>query len=189
MALEETLYTHLTAINEAFEEVDGELPARLERVRSFARTAVHSVAPGEDNSVEGICKRIDKLRDAKTAADFAYDFGETVAVNDANEEEAAGVRRLQMRSHDVQRWLAVHAAALTAIIGGQPETVIPIRAEDNWNIQTTAAQVVEVLTAAIERGAVLLYYGANLKAAVRAAEDPTTVDIVNGWPFDPVAEE
>lgn len=57
-----------------------------------------------------------------------------------------------------------------------------MRAEDNWNIQTTAPQVLQVLAAMITHGSALLFHGGALKSAIRSAEDPASIDIMDGWP-------
>ena len=61
---------------------------------------------------------------------------------------------------------------------------LPMRAEDNWNIQTTAALVLQVLAAMTAHASALLFHGGALKSQVRAAADPTSVDWMIGWPGD-----
>lgn len=133
---------------------------------------------------EDICRQIDAERDRRTALDFAYDFGATPAVDDSGAQIAAGERLLQMRPEDQRNWQALQGAALTAIVSGAPDTTLPMRAEDNWNIQTTAAQVLQVLAAMTAHGADLLFHGGALKSQVRAAVDPSSVDWMSGWPGD-----
>ena len=128
------------------------------------------------------CAQVDAERDRRMAQDFAYDFGETPAVNDAGEEIAAGERLLQMTPLDRANWQTLQGAALTAVISGAAETVLPMRAEDNWNIKTTAFQVLQVLAAMTQHGAALLFAGGAIKSAIRAAEDPASIDITEGWP-------
>lgn len=69
-------------------------------------------------------------------------------------------------------------------MSGAPDTVLPMRAEDNWNIQTTAAQVLQVLAAMTAHASALLFHGGSLKSQVRAAADPVSVDWMTGWPGD-----
>jgi len=135
-------------------------------------------------TAEDICRQIDAERDRRTALDFAYDFGATPAVDDGGAQIAAGERLLQMRPEDQRNWQALQGAALTAIVSGAPDTTLPMRAEDNWNIQTTAAQVLQVLAAMTAHGADLLFHGGALKSQVRAADDPASVDWMTGWPGD-----
>lgn len=135
-------------------------------------------------TAEDICRQIDAERDRRTALDFAYDFGATPAVDDSGAQIAAGERLLQMRPEDQRNWQALQGAALTAIVSGAPDTTLPMRAEDNWNIQTTAAQVLQVLAAMTAHASALLFHGGALKSKVRAAADPSSVDWMTGWPGD-----
>ena len=132
-------------------------------------------------TADDICRQIDAERDRRTAEDFAYDFGETLALDDTGAEIAAGVRQLQMRPEDQRNWQALQGAALTAVVSGAPEAVLPMRAEDNWNIQTTALQVLQVLSAMTAKGAALLFHGGALKSQQRAAY-PVIIDRMEGWP-------
>ncbi|MCO8030511.1 hypothetical protein NI454_11180 [Brevundimonas diminuta] len=64
-----------------------------------------------------------------------------------------------MRPEDQRNWQALQGAALTAIVSGAPDTTPPLRAEHNWNIQTTATQVLQVLAAMTAHAPVLLFHG------------------------------
>jgi hypothetical protein len=132
--------------------------------------------------VERLCAAVDAERDRRLAQDFAYDFGATLALDDTGAEISAGVRLLQMRPSDRANWQTLQGAALTAVVSGQPDAILPMRAEDNWNIQTTAAQALHVLAAMTAHGSALLFAGGVIKSAVRAADDPAAVDILAGWP-------
>ncbi len=135
-----------------------------------------------ESLIDRLCRAVDDERDRRTALDFPYDFGATPAINGAGDQIEAGERHLQMRPADRANWQALQGAALTAVVIGAPETLLPLRAEDNWNVQTTAAQVLMVLAAMTAHGSALLFHGTGLKEAVRAAADPTSVDIMAGWP-------
>lgn len=162
------------------------LPAHIDRALRFSSTMASTLAPAEpampEQVVASLCAAVDAERDRRLALDFTYDFGETPAVDDGGVEIEAGERHLQMRESDRANWQALQGAALTAIVSGQPNTVLPMRAEDNWNIQTTATQVLQVLAAMTAHGAALLFHGGALKSAIRAAEDPASIDILTGWP-------
>ena len=132
-------------------------------------------------TVEQLCAAIDAERDRRMALDFAHDFGATPALDDTGAEIEAGVRLMQMRPEDQRNWQALQGAALTAVVSGAPETILPMRAEDNWNIQTTALQVLAVLAAMTAKGAGLLFHGGALKSQQRAIY-PEAVDISTGWP-------
>lgn len=162
------------------------LPAHIDRALRFSSTMASTLAPPEPLTPEqvmaSLCAAVDVERDRRLALDFTYDFGETPAVDDGGVEIEAGERQLQMRESDRANWQALQGAALTAIVSGQPNTVLPMRAEDNWNIRTTATQVLQVLAAMTAHGAALLFHGGALKSAILAAEDPASVDVLTGWP-------
>jgi hypothetical protein len=143
------------------------LPPHIDRALRFSSTMSSTLAPPEPPTAEQVvvrlCSAVDAERDRRAALDFSYDFGETAAFDDDGQGIAAGIRQLQMREADRANWQALQGAALTAVVSGQPDLVMPMRAEDNWNIQTTATQVLQVL----------------------AAMDPTSVNIMAGWPEQP----
>jgi hypothetical protein len=137
------------------------------------------------SDVDAVCAAVDRERDRRLALDFTYDFGATPAVNDAGETIAAGSRALQMAPQNRADWQTVHGLALAAVVAGSPNAVIPLRAEDNWNIQTPAIQVLACLAAAALRGSAIVFYGGALKTAIRAAEDEAALDAIDievGWP-------
>lgn len=162
------------------------LPAQIERALRFSAIMAATLAPAEPltpaEAVARLCVAVDTERDRRLALDFTYDFGETPAVDDGGVEIEAGVRHLQMRESDRANWQALQGAALTAIVSGQPGTLLPMRAEDNWNIQTTATQALQVLAAMTAHGATLLFHGGALKSAIRAAEEPASINIMTDWP-------
>ena len=146
-----------------------------------AHGIVRTEVPAPMLSVDQLCALIDAERDRRTAEDFAHDFGETLALDDSGAEIAAGVRLLQMRPEDQRNWQALQGAALTAVVSGAPDTILPMRAEDNWNVQTTALQVLGVLAAMTAKGSRLLFHGGALKSQQRAAY-PVIIDRMEGWP-------
>lgn len=194
-ALKADLRERFSAISAILDTAAGDtalfpegLPIDLDRVQRYARMITPQLAPANvdpetlEQAKARLCAAVDAERDRRTALDFAHDFGAIPALNGAGEEIEAGVRHLQMRDADRARWQALQGAALTAIVSGQPDALMPMRAEDNWNIQTTATQVLSVLAAMTAHGAALLFFGARLKDAIRASEEPETVDIASGWP-------
>lgn len=133
-----------------------------------------------------ILTAIDTERDRRQQLDFAYDFGDTPAINPAKETVTAGVKALQMRFDPDQRnWQALQSQAVVAVIMGQPEALAPMRVEDNWNVQTSALQVLEVTAAMVARNGAILFFGGDLKDQVRAAATGSALDAINiniGWP-------
>lgn len=132
--------------------------------------------------IEAKCKQVDIERDLRIANDFLYDFGETVAIDDFGVQIAAGIRALQMKDKDRNFWETLRGSALTAVVSGVPATVMYMRSADNWNIQTTAIQVLQVLAAASQRGALLVSHAGSLKSQLRTSNDPASIDITAGWP-------
>lgn len=136
----------------------------------------------------------DAERDRRQQMDFSFDFAaldpELQALDDAGEAIAAGERSLQMRPEDRANWGDLQAQAMLAVMNGAPSALMPMRAEDNWNIQTTAAQVLVVTSAMFARNAELLFFAAGRKSAGRAAiaaNDGEALDAIiatveAGWP-------
>lgn len=133
-----------------------------------------------------LLRAIDAERDRRQQLDFVQDFGELEAVNDALQTIAAGTRQLQMRfDRDQLNWQALQSQALLATVAGHGDAVLPMRAEDNWNIQTQASDVLNVTTAMFARNAQILFFAAGLKTQVRAASTGAALDALNilvGWP-------
>lgn len=129
---------------------------------------------------------IDAERDRRQQLDVVYDFGEIVAIDDAGQSAQAGGKALQMRFEPDQRnWLGLQSQALAAVISGQGEMVMPMRAEDNWNVQTSAMQVLGATAALFARNAAVLFHGGGLKTQVRNAASGSAldaIDILAGWP-------
>jgi hypothetical protein len=128
---------------------------------------------------------LDGERDRRQRLDFVYDFGATMAIDDFAEEIEAGERSLQMGPEDQKNWMVLQGQALAAAAAGSPGAVLPMRAEDNWNVQTTAAQVLTVTSAMVLRNSQLLFFAGGLKSQVRAAEDLAELDAIDlstGWP-------
>lgn len=135
-----------------------------------------------EKTVEELCAEVDAERDRRNQSDFNYHFVDTLAINDHGEAIDAGVRAFQMSLSDQLNWNVLRGEALSAIISDQGNVIMPMRAEDNWNVQTTAQQTLAVLSAMTQRGSLLLFYGGMLKSQLRQAEDPSAIDIYAGWP-------
>lgn len=139
-----------------------------------------------DERKAALLAAIDAERDRRQQLDVTYDFGEIVAIDDAGNEAPAGQKALQMRFEPDQRnWLGLQSQALAAVITGQGEMVMPMRAEDNFNVQTTALQVLGASAAMVARNAAILFFGGQLKTQVRNASTAAALDAINiniGWP-------
>lgn len=128
---------------------------------------------------------IEAERAERQAQDFAWDFDGLTALDDYEHSAAAGVRYLQCRPLDIDNWMALYARADSLARRGYGAVTVPMRCEDNWNVQTTADQVIEVLDALFDRNAGLLFYAGRLKTQVRDATDVATVVAVRHaaeWP-------
>lgn len=123
-------------------------------------------------TAESICRRIDAERDRRQQLDFPWDFGATPALDDMGRETPAGVRSLQMGLRNQSDWQGLHAFALAAVVSGQPERLLPMRCDDNANVQTGAVQVLTVLQAAALRNSRLVFIGGALKTQVRMSAHP-----------------
>ena len=129
---------------------------------------------------------IDAERDRRQQLDVVYDFGDIEAIDDDNAVTVAGAKALQMRFDPDQRnWLGLQSQALAAVITGQGGMTMPMRAEDNYNVQTTAMQVLGATAALFARNAAILFHGGSLKTQVRNASNGAALDAINisiGWP-------
>lgn len=133
-------------------------------------------------TAEDICRQIDAERDRRQALDFEYDFGDAVAILDDGSQERAGFRSLQMAERNKRDWMGQHGRALAAMNRGEPNTTIFIRAEDNANLMVPAWMWIEAFEAGSDRDERLMAYGGSRKSEVRAAADPSSVNISDGWP-------
>lgn len=174
MSLEETLSLHLAAMTATFDGVEGELPARLERIRSFARNAGQTVLPVIDNSAEAICSRIDKERDRRIDGGFDWQG-----------------HRFQSRPSDRENLLGAAQLAIAAIGAGvqrdnlrwvNPDADFVWITEANDLVPLDAFQVVQLFQIGVAYKTALTFFARTLKDQVLSAEDPTTVEIDTGWP-------
>lgn len=133
-------------------------------------------------SVDQICRSIDAERDRRMEEDYEYDFGDILAQDDFGNIVPAGKRSLQMKPLDRDNWTTLQGLALTAVISGQVNQIMPMRVEDNFNVLTTSVQVLTVLAKVTEDRSKILFYGGALKQHVRASDDPHSIDITVGWP-------
>lgn len=165
-------------INEAPPAPEGQITVSTEL--QLIEGVVHRVATYEPVPLAQIeaqeLRAIDAERDARQQEDFLYDFGDTLAFDDERtamgpghgQEIAAGIRALQMKPEDQDNWTRLHGLALGVPEASRGGVVMPMRAEDNWNIQTTAADVVAVYAAGVMRGSEILFFAGALKSQVRA---------------------
>lgn len=137
----------------------------------------------------------DVRRDELCAAPFAYDFGSTIALTaqgmPAEQSAPAGVRELQCRPLDLDNWGKLYSRASRLVAQDLGAAIIPMRCEDNWNVQTTANQVLAALDSLFDRNAGLLFYGGAIKDLGDLATDSAAMDAVEAilaqWAHAPSA--
>lgn len=139
-------------------------------------------------------KAIDEAFQAHNTANFPWDFGAIEAVDDLGVSVGpAGVRSLQIRDlEDKTNWTAAHTVAMAAVALGAPETIVPLKCDDNVWVQTTALQAMQVLAlgdgpviSLFQRQAAnLARYGALKKPCADAVDqaDLDAIDEADGWP-------
>lgn len=173
--IEENIAAALQAINDEFEGIDeSEIPARLSTIMRFSRTAIHSVARPDDNSVSAIKSRIDKMRDARIDGGFSW-----------NE------MRFQSRPSDRENIMGAAQLAMGFIAaGGDPSSLRWANPDadfewilaDNGRTNMGALDVIALFQAGVAFKSEQTFYARALKDAVEAADDPLDVNIVDGWP-------
>lgn len=131
--------------------------------------------------INSLCTLVDIERDKWMARDYRHNFGDIQAVDDFGVMTSAGIRYLQVSEKDISNWQTIHGLAIAAIISGQPTTIVPMRVEDNWNVLTTALQVVSTLTDMTKYYSDILFFGGRLKSQIRVSEDPRSIDIYTPW--------
>jgi len=174
--------------------VEANPPGQKQRIVSTELRAINGL-PVEVHLLElvpiderkaAMIRAVDAERDRRQQLDLVYDFGPTVAIDDDLNEQVAGPRALQMAfTPDQRNWQALQSTALAAVVAGQGDAILPMRAEDNWNVQTTATQVLQATAAMVARNAPILFYGGSLKSQVRGAPTHEALDAINimvGWP-------
>jgi hypothetical protein len=138
--------------------------------------------------------QVDAVYEQKNTANFAWDFGSIEALDDLETSVGpAGIRSLQIRGiEDKTNWTAIHTAATAAVLAGNPGALVPIKCDDNVWVQTTALDVLTVLTVGqaghmallTRQSANLARYGALKKLVADAVTqaDLDAIDLAAGWP-------
>lgn len=76
-------------------------------------------------------------------------------------------------------------SALSATMAGVPWSLDPAqgwKCQDNSYLPLTAAEMIQMQATMVQAGVALFAYAQSLKGQVKAAEDPTTIDLTSGWP-------
>lgn len=126
-------------------------------------------------------------------APMSWDFAAIAGKDDAGAGTgAAGVQTLQMSDDDQSNWQAVTIAAQLAVAGGQGAAILPLKTTANVWVQTTNAQVLQVMALGdgVQPGAyarafaMLQRVGAIKLAIARAASKAAVaaIDVTAGYP-------
>jgi hypothetical protein len=129
---------------------------------------------------------IERYHENVLSSGFSYDFGTKTATMPDGATETAGVRTIQTRPGDRERWQATMQVAQQYIVAGTPnEPMRPFRTADNATIPMTAQDVADALNAMQAHFGRALDALWNHKDAVRAsatAEDAFNYDFITDWP-------
>lgn len=116
-------------------------------------------------------REVDALRDEKLSK-FTYDF--------AGQD---GELHLQVRdAEDRTNWLTLRGTAHDLVAAGQGEVLLPLRTLENKTMYRPASEVLSILMQLAQRAGQIMATSWALKDAVRASDDPETVQIDTGWP-------
>lgn len=174
MNREEKIHDALLAIIEAFESEPEPLNSNLERIRDFARLSASTLLLSGEQTAAGIASAIDRMRDRRIDGGFTW----------------RGMR-FQSRQSDRENIIgAAHLASLFIANGGNPESLRWASPDsdfewilaDNGRTTMSAMDVIDLMQAGVTFKAAQTFYARALKDAVYAAEDPTSVNITDGWP-------
>ena len=119
---------------------------------------------------------IEAKYDAILNGGFDYDFGSKTATLEDGTTETAGVRTLQTRPADRERWATTNQVASQYIGAGQPsEPMRPFRTADNARVPMTAQEANDCLNAMQAKFGAALEAMWDHKDAVRALTDVDAV--------------
>lgn len=134
---------------------------------------------------ERLVARVEARYAQQLAAGFSYDFGTATATKPDGTTEAAGVRTLQTRPHDRERWQTTMQVAQQYIVAGLPnEPMRAFRTADNVRVAMTAQSVTDCLNAMQAHFGALMEALWNHKDTIRTATDPAVLlsyDVEAGW--------
>lgn len=150
-----------------------ELPSRLERIKSFAKTAIHSLTPKEETASD-ILRNIDRIRDTRIDGGFTFNG-----------------MRFQSRPSDRENIMGACQMAMAYIGAGGDATETKWDdsssdfewiLEDNSRVVMSAGDVVSLFQSGVAFKTAQTFYARGLKDVVSADDDPWAIDINTGWP-------
>lgn len=144
---------------------------------------------GLDQRKSDLRARVSAMHERQLNESFPFDFsifGAKQATLANGTVEPAGVRFLQCRPQDRERWQAVYALASADVAAGNPDAPMkPIRTEDDARIPVNAAEAQTVMFALQGTKVLLLEHSWDLKDAIVQAADHAALDALDldgGWP-------
>jgi hypothetical protein len=142
--------------------------------------------PSLQDVIDRRIREIEDRHETTLNGGFEYDFGTKTATLEDGTTEQAGVRTLQTRPADRERWATTNQVASQYIAAGQPnEPMRPFRTLDNARVPMTAQEASDCLNAMQAKFGAALEQMWDHKDAVRAlttVADVQTYDITTGWP-------
>lgn len=135
---------------------------------------VWEIAEHDLPSEADLLTRLDAQYEDIRQSSFAFDFGDTDAIDDSGNITEAGIKNIQMRdtalNPDQSNWNKLVGILTIAVMNGLPSsTVSQIRVEENVNVQTTVAQFFTAISAAAFRNQKYLFYSIYIKSQIRSA--------------------
>lgn len=158
--------------------LSDELPQRYRLLSSYVNTAVHGyAASAAPPSAQTIATSIDKERDRRINGGFEWN-GMTFQSRASDRENILGSAQLAMAAIG-------QGAQPGDYHWANPDGDFEWILADNSKINLDAWDVMGLFQTGVAFKAALTFYARALKDAVLEAEDPTSIDVVNGWPFSP----
>lgn len=163
-------------VREAFEfvKLTPEEEARLGVAYACAACLAGPAEPEMPDVVRDLCVLIDRERDRRIDGGFAF-AGARFQSRPSDRENIMGAAQLGMA------WMGA---------GGDPDTLrwsnpaadFAWITEDNTTMPMSASAVVALFQAGVAFKSALTFFARDLKDAVIAAADPSSIDIEAGWP-------
>lgn len=148
--------------------------ARLGVAYACGTCLVGPPEPAIPDVVRDLCAQIDRERDRRIDGGFAF-AGARFQSRPSDRENIMGAAQLAMA------WMGA---------GGDPDTLrwsnpaadFGWITEDNTTMPMSASVVVEMFQTGVAFKSALTFFARDLKDAVLAAADPSSIDIEAGWP-------
>lgn len=173
-SIEEKLSSLIGEILSEFNNHPEDMGYTLELIRRFSRNIYPALNRIESKTVDSIINKVNKLRDTRIDSGFSWNG-----------------MRFQSRPSDRENIMGASALAMAYIgAGGSPdetkwadqENDFEWILENNGRTILSAGDVISLFQAGVAFKSAQTFYARALKDAISEADDPSTVDIINGWP-------